>query len=327
MSEKQIYAGIDIGGSSIKYGLVDRKGKVLFREQRPTMAEKGAEPLLHLVGNIAESLLYHAAEDDLEVGCLGVGTPGAVDCKTGKVIGLSPNIEGWQGTEIGRTLSERLNLPVWVDNDVNAMALAESRFGAGVGYRSMICVAVGTGVGGGIVLDGRLWRGGNHSAGEIGHVSINIEGPRCRCGNNGCIEAYCSSAAIIRRANSKLQGALTPILSDILEGDIDTLNIKKLFAAARKNDPVALEVVQETAELLARGLAGVVNLLNPDLVVIGGGVADGGAGFIEGVAAGIKKQAFASATDNLCVTGATLGNNAGFIGSGLLGEMRQIADR
>jgi glucokinase len=322
MSENLAYAGIDIGGTSIKYGLVDRKGKILYRDQRPTMAEKGAEPLMHLVANVAEGLLYHAAEEEYEVRWLGVGTPGAVDGKTGRVIGPSPNIDGWQGMAIGEILSERLNMPVWVDNDVNAVALAECRFGAAVGYKSLVCVALGTGVGGGIVLDGRLWRGSNHSAGEIGHLSINPDGPRCRCGANGCIEAYCSSTAIIERANAKLTNGLTPVFEEVLEGRLKSLNIKKLFTAARKGDPVASEVIRETAEYLAIGLAGVVNLLNPDIVVIGGGVADGGAGFVETVAAQIRKRAFSSSTENLRVAGATLGNNAGFIGAGLLGEAR-----
>ncbi len=320
MSDKRAYAGIDIGGTNIKYGLVDTRGEVLFKEQRPTMASKGAEPLLHLVTNIAESLLYQAAEEEVEVHGLGVGTPGAVDNKTGTVIGLSPNIAGWRGTAIGETLRNRLNMPVWVDNDVNAMALAESRFGAGVGYNSLVCVAIGTGVGGGIVIDGKLWRGGNHTAGEIGHLSIDYEGNDCRCGRKGCLETYCSSSAILKRAKKKLNGRLTPVFENVLEGDIENLKIKKLFAAVRKGDEIALEVINETAGLLAEGLAGVVNLLNPEIVVIGGGVADGGGGFVEAVSAEIRKRAFDTATENLRVAKATLGNNAGFIGAGMLGD-------
>jgi glucokinase len=233
MSESQVYAGIDIGGTNIKYGLVDAKGKVLFRESRPTMVEKGAEPLMHLITNISERLLFHAAEEDWEVKWLGVGTPGAVDSRIGKVISLSPNIEGWQGMEIGRILKDRLNLPVVVDNDVNAMALAESRFGAGIGYRSVVCAAVGTGVGGGVVIDGKLWRGSNFTAGELGHMSINFAGPQCRCGNRGCVEVYCSSEAIIDRAKNRLSNGLGEIFEDIVEGNIDNLTIKKLFTAAK----------------------------------------------------------------------------------------------
>ncbi|MCP4685178.1 MAG: ROK family protein [bacterium] len=322
MADNLAYAGIDIGGTNIKFGLVDQKGKVLFKEQRPTMADKGAEPLMHLVTNIGESLLYHAADEDLEIQWLGVGTPGAVESKTGKVIGESPNIEGWKGTVVGEILQERLNLPVYVDNDVNNVALAEHRFGAAVGYDSVVCVALGTGVGGGLIVNGKLWRGGNHSAGEIGHIVINDEGPACRCGSQGCLEAYCSSSAIMRRTRDKLAGGLTPAFENVLDGSLDNLSIRKLFNAARKGDEIALEVVNETARYLAIGLAGVVNLLNPDIVIIGGGVADGGGGFVDAVSAEIRKRAFGSAVEQLRVARASLGNNAGFIGAGLLGEAR-----
>lgn len=322
MAQDTVYAGIDIGGTNIKFGLVDARGKVLFKEQRPTMVEKGAEPLMHLVANIAERLLYHAAEDDFEVKWLGVGTPGAVDGRTGKVISLSPNISGWQGMEIGQILRERVNLPVYVDNDVNAMALAESRFGAAVGYKLVVCVAVGTGVGGGIVLDGRLWRGSNHTAGEIGHMSINVNGPLCRCGSKGCLETYCSSTAMMALTKAKWQHAIPPVVDEILEGSLDNLSVKKLFAAAKKEDEVALSVISETGQLLGLGLAGVVNLLNPDIVVIGGGVADGGAGYVETVAAEIRRRSFSTATENLRIARASLGNDAGFIGAGILGESR-----
>ncbi|MBI5265860.1 MAG: ROK family protein [candidate division Zixibacteria bacterium] len=320
MPSQPAYAGIDIGGTNIKFGLVDPKGKVLYREQRPTMADKGADPLMHLVANLSESLLYHAAEEDFEVKWLGVGTPGAVDWKSGKVLGVSPNITGWQGVEIGTILRDRLNMPVLVDNDVNVMALAESRFGAAIGYRSVVCVAVGTGVGGGLILDGRLWRGAGHAAGEIGHMSINATGPKCRCGSNGCLESYCNSSAIITRLTAKLSNGLTPVFEEVLEGSLKNLSIKKLFAAARKNDEIAVSVIQETAEYLSIGIANVVNLLNPEIVVIGGGVADGGAGFVEAVAGEVRKRALNPAAENVRISKATLGNDAGFIGAGILGE-------
>ncbi|GAI28652.1 unnamed protein product, partial [marine sediment metagenome] len=223
--------------------------------------------------------------------------------------------------EIGRILGERLNMPVLVDNDVNAMTLAECRFGAAVGYQSVVCIALGTGVGGGLILDGKLWRGASHSAGELGHVTINAEGPPCRCGGRGCIETYCSSPAMIERATKKLAHGLTPIFKEILDGSMENLSIRKLFAAVRKGDPVAREVIDETAVYLGAGLAGIVNLLNPDIVVIGGGIADGGGGFIEAVSAEVRRRAFESATEHIRVARATLGNDAGFIGAGILGEV------
>ncbi len=323
MADKRVYAGIDIGGTNIKFGLIDSEGKILHREHRPTMAEKGAAPLLHLITNIAERLLYFAAEEDFPVNYVGVGSPGAVDYEVGKVIGPCPNIEGWQGTEIGASLRERLNMPVYVDNDVNAMALAESRFGAAAGARSAVCVTVGTGVGGGVIIDGKVRRGASSSAGELGHMTINFDGPKCNCGNNGCLEMYCCSQAMIDSMKQKVDKGLSDILKEVLDGNPDNLTIKKLFLAARKGDEAASEVIKETAVYLGIGLSGIVNLLNPEVVVVGGGIIDGGAGFLEIVTAEIRKRAFSSAVSNLRVVKASLGNAAGFIGAGLLGDSEQ----
>ncbi len=317
----EVYAGIDIGGTNIKFGLVDKEGRILHRESRPTMAEKGPVPLLHLVTNIGERLMYYAAEEDFEIQNLGVGTPGAVDFSTGTVIGPCPNIKGWQGTELGAVLRERLNIPVYVDNDVNAMALAEARFGAAVSAGSVICVTLGTGVGGAIIIDGKLWRGATSSAGEIGHMTINYDSTEDGSKMVGSLESYCSSKAILARVKTILEKKMTPVFQSLLDGECEKLTIRKLFEAVRKNDAVAKASIDEAAEFLGIGLAGVVNLLNPESVVIGGGIVSGGGGFVQAVAQEIRKRAFDSAVSQLTIVKAALGNDAGFIGAGLLGEM------
>ncbi len=320
MADSTVFAGIDIGGTTIKFGLVDAQGKVLYREQRPTMADKGPKPLMHLVTNIGERLLYFAAEEEYDVRHVGVGTPGAVDFRTGQVIGPSPNIQGWRGMAIGENLRERLNVPVYVDNDVNAMALAESRFGAARGARSVVCVTVGTGVGGAVIIDGKLWRGSSYAAGELGHMTINFDAGFSHGGVPGSIEGYCSSSAILGRTRQALEKGMTPAFESVLEDGLDSLSIRKVFAALKKGDEVAQAIINETADYLGTGLAGIVNLLNPEAIVIGGGIAEGGGGFIEAVAARIKELAFDSAVEKLQVIKAALGNDAGFIGAGVLGE-------
>ena len=320
MSDSSVYAGIDIGGTNIKFGLFDASGKILYKEHRPTLAEKGSKPLMHLIGNIGERLLYTAAEENYPVKWLGVGTPGAVDCRTGIVIGPCPNIDGWQGMEIGRILRERLNLPVWVDNDVNTVALAEAKFGAATGVGSAVFVTIGTGVGGAVIIESKLWRGATYSAGELGHMTINFDASFTHAGIPGTIEAYCCSQAIIERTMVRLKKKMSPIFEEVLESDLNNLTIRKVFSAAKKGDEIARDVLKETAGYLGIGLAGVVNLLNPDVVVIGGGVTEGGAGFLEAVSAEIKKRALDSAVEKLSVVKAALGNDAGFIGAGLLGE-------
>ena len=318
-----VYAGIDIGGTNIKFGLVDASGNVLHKEQRPTTAEKGPTPLMHKVTNIAERLLLYAAEEEMDVHWLGVGSPGAVDFATGKVIGPCPNIDGWQGMDVGGTLRDRLNMPIYVDNDANAMALAESTFGAAAGRKNVVCLTLGTGVGGGLIIDGEVYRGANGTAGELGHVTINFEGPKCACGNKGCLEAYCSSQAMIGRTKALMGSELSPAFEEVLEGDLDNLTIRKLFAAHHKGDEIANQVLNETAVYVGIGLASVANLFNPEIVVIGGGIADGGGSFLEAVSAEMKKHAFSSAVDGLSIVRASLGNDAGFIGAGLLGRVNE----
>ena len=320
MSEKKFYAGIDIGGTNIKFGIFDNKGGVLYKEHKPTMSEKGPQALLHLIANIGERLLYHAAEEEFDIGYIGVGSPGAVNSETGVVVGPCPNIEGWTGTGIGEFLNERLNVPIFVDNDVNSMALAEYKFGAAQGRKNVVCLTVGTGIGGAFLYNGKIMHGSNFTGGELGHMTINFEGPQCACGNYGCLEAYCSSKNILLSVKKKLNGTLTPIFKDVLSDDIENLTIKKLFTAHKKGDEIALEVISDTAKYLGIGLAGIVNLLNPEIVVVGGGITDGGGNFVELVSKELRKRAFSSATEKLQVVKASLGNDAGFIGAGLLGD-------
>lgn len=321
MTDKVVLAGIDIGGTSVKFGLFDSSGNILHKEKRPTTAEKGAKVLMHLVTNVAERLLYFAAEEDYDVHHLGIGTPGAVDFGTGQVIGTCPNIDGWQGMDIRKILQDRLNIPIYVDNDVNAMALAELRFGAARGAKSVVCVTVGTGVGGAVLFDGKLWRGANHTAGELGHMSIDFDSSIVHSGIPGSIEGLCASKAIIGRLKQAMAGGMTPAFEKILQGDLNTLTIRKLFAAERAGDELAVSAIDEAARYLGTGLAGVVNLLNPEVVVIGGGIAEGGKRFVESTAATIRELAFGSAVEKLTVARAMLGNDAGFVGAGLLGEI------
>lgn len=320
MSQLTYYAGIDIGASNIKYGLVDSTGKIIYRDLKPSYVSKGAKPLLHMITNIAENLLLRAAEDELPINWLGVGTPGVVDTKIGKVIGISPNIPDWIGTDLGTHLKEHLNLQVYVDNDANTMALGELRFGAGRRFNNILCVTVGTGIGGAVIINKELWRGSNFSAGELGHIVIDYKGHKCDCGNFGCLEKYCTGPAMLEMATDRLKNGMTDTMNELLAGDINNLSIKKIFSGAKKGDELALSVVEQSAKILGAGLSGVVNLLNPEAIIFGGGVIDGGAGYIEIVGAEIRKRSFQTATENLRIVKAELGNNAGFIGAALLGE-------
>ena len=181
-------------------------------------------------------------------------------------------------------------------------------------------MTIGTGIGGAVIIDGQLQRGHSYSAGEIGHMTINFEGPDCKCGRKGCLETYCSSKAIINRTQKKLEQNPSTVFDEVTGGQIDKLTIKQLFTAAKKGDKIASEVLAETAQYLGIGLANLVNLLNPEIIIIGGGIADGGPEFLSKLSAAVKEQDFGSAVKDFKRVKAALGNDAGFIGAGLLGE-------
>jgi glucokinase len=318
---KKLYAGIDIGATNVKYGLVDAGGRIIYRAQTTTPKKAAAQKLFECVLRCGEQLLVEADEQNGEVEYIGVGSPGSVNIKTGVIQGTCPNIPGWAGFHLRDRLYERLNLPVMLDNDANCATLAEHRFGAGRGYYNIICLTIGTGIGGGLIVDGRLYRGVNYSAGEIGHMIIrdsdmNKEGQ--------FLESLVSSRAILVRLREKLSGNITPVFKALIGDDLDKLTIKKMYRAIKKGDRIAPETLQLTGQILGTALAGLVNVLNPEVVILGGGVAEGDSEFVDIVKRSIFDEALACATETLAVVPAGLGNAAGFIGAAFLGEEETI---
>jgi glucokinase len=251
--------GLDVGGTKILASLLDAGGQARGEWRLPTPARAGADAVLGALADAAEAALGDLGplERQRVVG-VGVSAAGQIDASAGLVAYASPNIAGWTGTPVGPWLSERLRLPVVVENDANAAALAEHRFGVGRGLRSLVAITVGTGVGGGVVLDGRLWRGGRWRGGEVGHVVIQADGVRCNCGQTGCLEAYASGTAIARLAAEAVHG---------FEG-----TAHEVFAAAEAGDAVMEQVLRRSARYLAQGLVSIASLVDPDLFVLGGGV-------------------------------------------------------
>jgi glucokinase len=245
---------------------------------------------------------------------VGVGVPGLVDVVKGECR-FSPNLH-WQDVPVAQLLGDSLGVPVFVDNDVNLAALAEHRLGAGRGYRDLIMVTVGTGIGAGLILDGKLYRGPGGSAGELGHLPVDPAGTLCSCGRRGCLETTCSGTAIGRRASQLVHPA-----SRLWEQQ--PLDARAVFAAAREGDELARTVVQEAVAWLSTGLAGVVNLLNPSLIIVGGGVAQAGPGFLDALAAAIKLRALPHPAAQVQVVAAELGPGAGVTGAGLYAWDRQ----
>ncbi len=309
---KECFAiGIDLGASQIKCGIVSDRGKIRFKQACPTPANSGRAKIVSSLQEATSRLIEFSRLHKIEIKGIGIGSPGTVELKSGKVVGASPNLPSWTGVDL-KSIFRKFKLPVLADNDANLMALAESRLGSARGYKNALCLTIGTGIGGGVILNGELYHGLNSSAGELGHTCICFEGKACRCGSSGCLEAYASVPAMLEAVHSALEN--TGNRSQLRECQ-NHLTPLLIFQAARSKDRVALQVIEKEIEYLSAGLASVVNLLNPEVIVIGGGLVEADSSFLPRLEKRIKQKAFPSATGKLKVVKAKLGNQAGFIGA------------
>ena len=323
MAATPAYLGFDIGGSFVKYGIVDHRGRVLFSSRTLTNLKHGPSSLLRVLQRAAAEMARHCTQHELTLRSIGVGSPGTVDARTGTVTGQSPNLPGWVDVELWTPFA-RHGVPVAIDNDANCCAYAEYKFGAGVGFQDLVAITLGTGIGSGIVLDGKLFHGSHHAGAELGHMSIHADGLRCGCGNYGCLELYASARAILRRAEQLAGFYPRSRLRKIDFAAKGDAPLAAVFRAARTKDPVATDLIENVADDLAVGLAGVLNALDPEILVIGGGMAEAAPEFVALVARRTARLTFPSRTRTLRITRAALGNQAGFIGAAALGA--RLAD-
>lgn len=310
-----VFAGLDLGASDLKYGLVDSSGSVLISQKIKT--EKGQKALAAQLRAAASELLSIAPQKGWTIGRIGVGSPGAVNFDTGEIFGNCPNIPGWVGANLKKILGG-LGVPVYADNDANCVALAEQLFGAARGCRSALCITVGTGIGGGLILDGRIYRGSSCSAGEIGHTTVVFNGEKCSCGNRGCLEKYVSVSALLKSTRRHLAQNKNSELNRFIQNG--KLTVEAVVPAALKKEKTALKLLQEQAAYLAAGLASAINLINPERLILGGGFLDAFPEFLGAVEKELRKRAFPAALKNLRVLKAELGNQAGLVGAAFLGN-------
>lgn len=291
--------GIDLGATFVKMGLVDGLGRVYFRREILTPISSKRNILIDaIISNIRDII----KESGKLVSGIGIGVPGPVDSKKG-IVHYFPNIKGWEETPLKSILEKKLRLRVVLDNDVNAMALGEFVFGAGKGYDNLVCLTLGTGVGGGIIIGGKLYRGGSMAAGEIGHMPINVTGPECNCGGIACLERYIGNRYILERAKKAFGKDIT---------------LEALTSLAKSGNKRAKAVWKDIAEKLGVALVGVVNLLNPDKIVIGGGVSKAGSLILSPLKKQINSRAMKDQAKHVKIGLARLGNDAGIIGASLL---------
>ncbi len=271
---RKLIVGIDIGGTKVAGGLVNLQGRLVKSEIVPTRAEEGFAASFAQVLSVIETLIAHAGGKENVTG-IGICAPGPLNPKTGLVIN-PPNLPGWRNIQLAKMVQKKFGLPAKVENDANAAGLAEALFGAAARYRDVFYVTVSTGIGTGIVINKRIYHGTHGVAGEGGHVSIDVHSPyRCGCGTLGCIEALAAGPGMVRRARVRLEqehGAPS-LLREMAKGHLSQITPRMIEEAARKRDPVAKGIIEETGFYLGAWLAGMITLLDPEAIVIGGGVA------------------------------------------------------
>lgn len=307
---------IDLGGTKVSAAVVREDGEIISKVTRPTEAQKGGDWVLNRI--------KEASLEALEIGKIplsqligvGMGTPGVVDVQKGIMLSEAVNIPEWKGRNLKAELERVLNIPALIENDANAAGLGEFVFGAGRGSKSLIFVAVGTGIGGAIVLDGQIVHGVSFAAGELGHISIDPNGLKCGCGNYGCIELYASGPAIAQKAREFVLAGIHTKLSEMASPE--ELTAEHVAKAAKDGDFLAQSVLAEAGRLLGVALTGIVNLLSPDCIVIGGGVAQAGDWLLEPIRWEVKRRALPDATKFLRIVPTALGTDAGILGAAAL---------
>jgi glucokinase len=313
---KEYNIGIDIGGTNVKIAIVDNNGKIAFSESASTRAEMGYEFTIKNIINLIKESLTKSEVSIEQVGGIGAGCPGQIDSVNGIVRAL-PNIPGWVNVPLAEILMKEFDKPVKIDNDVRVATLGEYKFGAGKGYQNLICITVGTGIGSGIIADGKLIRGASLSAGELGHVIVQENSTEiCGCGNLGCVEAIASGPAIVKQAELYLMTGKSTKFKEIAAGCSITPEI--VAEAALQGDGVAKRIFERTGYWIGIALSSVVNLLNPEVIIVGGGVAQAGDLLLDPIRETISKRALAISAQTVQIIPAQLGNSAGVVGASLL---------
>lgn len=312
------YIGIDLGGTNIAVGIVNEKGNILAQTSTPTLASR---PYTDLVKDMAGCILSVMSETGItqdEIESIGIGVPGVADQKDGVVI-FCPNL-GWHNVPIRGELQKYINKPVLIDNDATVAGLAENYAGVSAGCQSSVFLTLGTGLGGGIIINGRPWSGAHGVGSEIGHMTLAVDGVPCTCGNDGCVERYCSATAIIRMARQAVQGYPDSLILKLAEGDPQKINARVVTDAAKAGDPTAVEVFDRFARYLAITINNIICFLDPEMIVLGGGVSKAGAFLLDKVRAQLPRYLLYKSLPHARVELARLGNEAGIIGAAMLGK-------
>ncbi len=309
--------GVDLGGTNIVVGTVAEDGSQIYGLlSGPTPVEQGPDAVVDHITRLIHASMEQArtaVPGEFHVAGVGIGAPGPLDTKRG-IVRLAPNL-GWHEMPLRGRVEAAVGLRCALDNDANCATLGEWWLGAARGGKFVVGITIGTGIGGGLVINGELFHGASDVAGEIGHTTIDSTGRRCKCGNYGCLEAYASGPAIALRAAEGIESGSPSRLPDYVKGDLSAITAETVYTAAADGDEFALEVVRETARFLGTGIANIVNLLNPDVVVVCGGVTLAGDRLFVPLRREVTRRAFKPAVEACRIVPGSLTGTAGVYGA------------
>jgi glucokinase len=312
---QQSIIAVDVGGSKIMAAAFSEDGHVLARDIVPTQVKDGVNKVISRLSSSIETLLDQNITEVDRLSGIGIACAGGVDSERGIVVTPSPNLPDWMNIHLADIIRGRFNTNTFVVNDASAAALGESRFGAGKGAKNIVLLTVGTGIGGGIIINDELYLGARGGAGEFGHMSIDVNGPRCGCGNLGCLEMMASGKAIARETVARLKSGEKSVMTEMMEGKIEDITTETIAIAANGGDALAKDVMDRAAYFLGIGVVNLVNIFNPDMVIIGGGMSELGEMLIGPSRRLVKERAFSISSQAVRIVTAQLGNEAGIYGA------------
>lgn len=319
---KKYSIGIDLGGTKILIGLVEKEsGKVVSHIKKKTKKEKGPENIVRKMVEGVEELLEESGKSFTEISSIGIGSAGQIDRKNGIIIG-APNLDCYN-LNLKEILQDKFNIPVFVGNDVEVATIGEQKFGAGKGCADFVCVFVGTGIGSAIVKNGHIIYGATGTAGELGHIIVDLNGRPCACGAHGCLEAYASRSAIETRIEGALKKGRKSCISEYLE-EGKAITSSMIRKSIEREDELVAQCVSEASEYLSGGLASVINLINPELIILGGGLIEAVDYFYKQTIKKAKSKSLPVPAEKIRFSKTILGDYSGVIGAALLDEREEI---
>lgn len=311
------YLGLDVGGTNLAAGIVDQEYRILEKVSIPAGAERGIEEITADMAKVSRMAAEKAGISMGEISSWGIGMPSCVNPATGLLV--HANCFGWRNVPIYSYLERELDLPIYIENDANCAVLGETLAGCGKGYKNTLMLTLGTGVGGGIVIDGRIYAGADMMGVELGHTKLVYKGKRCTCGQLGCVDAYCSARGLIEQAREALAEAGESLLRKLCGGDLSRMTAKMVFDAAKQRDRTAESVLEQYIDYLSCAIGNLVVIFRPEVVILGGGVANAGEALLAPLRKKVYENTFASEQIGVPeVMSAECGNDAGIIGAAFL---------